>query len=295
MILFFGKHGQLARSFEATQPSSLEGQTVFVSSQEANFERPDLLAGFLDHQGPRIVVLCAAYTQVDKAEEDRALAEKINVQAPQEIARWCGMNDALLIHFSTDYVFSGEGQSPWKETDPTGPRNWYGETKLHGEQAIQATGCQHLIFRTSWVFSEYGKNFLKTMLRLGKDKETLQVVDDQIGSPTYAPDLARAVWGLIERFTQGEKLKSGVYHLAGTGETNWADFARAIFDEARKLRFDLEIQNVVGIPSSQYPTAAERPLNSRLDQSKVKSVFGIQMPSWQESTQLCLKRTGPVK
>lgn len=293
MILFFGKHGQLAQSFQATQPEHLEGQTVFVSSQEANFERPDRLAGFLDHNGPRIVVVCAAYTQVDKAEEERELAEKINAFAPREIARWCGKNDALMIHFSTDYVFNGEGVKPWKEDDPTGPLNWYGETKLRGEQAVVATGCRHLIFRTSWVFSEYGKNFVKTMLRLGAEKDALRIVDDQVGAPTYAPDIAQAVWGLIQRHESGERLKSGIYHLAGQGEASWARFAELIFDEARRLKFDLRIEKVEGIPTEEYPTPAERPLNSRLDQSLLRKVFGVEMPTWQDSTRTCVQKIGP--
>jgi dTDP-4-dehydrorhamnose reductase len=290
MILIFGKQGQLARSFQASEPGSLSSQVVFVSSQEANFEQPGRLAGFLDHQGPRIVVCCAAYTQVDRAEEERDLASKINFEAPREIARWCAQNEALMIHFSTDYVFPGTGVTPWKETDPTGPVNWYGETKLQGEEAIRASGCRHLIFRTSWVVSEYGRNFIKTMLQLGRNRETLRVVSDQVGAPTYAPDLAEAVWGLILRVESGEALKSGVYHLAGQGETNWADFARAIFEEAGKLKLELAVKNVESIPTSQYPTPAHRPLNSRLDQSKARDALGVELPVWHKSLELCLKR-----
>lgn len=295
MILFFGCHGQLARSFQATQPSELEDQTVFASSQEANFEQPKILPGFLDHFGPRIVVVCSAYTQVDKAEVDRELALKINSQAPQEIARWCGQNDAFMIHFSTDYVFSGIGSRPWKESDPTGPKNWYGETKLSGELSIQNTSCRHLIFRTSWVFSEYGKNFVKTMLRLGSERYELSIVQDQFGSPTYAPDIATAVWPIVAKINHGEKLKSGTYHLAGSGEASWAEFAEFVFEEGRRQKFDLKVSEIHRIKSEQFPTAAERPLNSRLDQNLIKTTFGIEMPHWHDSVRLCLKRIGTLK
>jgi dTDP-4-dehydrorhamnose reductase len=293
MILFFGKSGQLAQSFQANVPREFDGQTVFMSSAEANFERPELLGGILDKHGPRIVVICSAYTMVDQAEEDRDLAEKLNMRAPQEIARWCGKNDASLIHFSTDYVFPGTGTNSWAETAPTDPVNWYGETKLAGEEAIHATACSHLIFRTSWVFSEYGKNFVKTMLRLGRDKTVLKVVGDQVGGPTYAPDLASNVWKIIGRIMNGEKFPSGIYHAANTGFASWAEFAQAIFDEAKALRFSLQVEKIEAITSEEYPTVAERPLNSRLDQAKLKMVFGIEMPFWRESLKLCLKRIGP--
>ncbi len=292
MILVFGKQGQLAQAFNETVPKELEGVTVFASSHDANFEKADFLEGYLDHAGPEIVVLCSAYTQTDRAEEERLLAEQLNVRAPKEIARWCGKNDALLIHFSTDYVFSGAGEKPWKETDETNPLSWYGETKLASEDAIQASGCRHFIFRTSWVYSENGKNFVKTMMKLGKDRDVLRVVNDQIGSPTYAYDIAENVWKIIKRYKAGEKFKFGIYHLTGQGFTNWADFASAIFEEARALKHPLKVQKVEGIPTSDYPTAAQRPLNSRLDQTKVKEQFGIEMPQWRESLKMCLKRMG---
>jgi dTDP-4-dehydrorhamnose reductase len=281
MILIFGQQGQLAQSFQSTLPPSLEGQVVFVSSLEANFEKPNELGGFLDHYGPEIVVICAAYTKVDKAEEERLLCENLNFKAPQAIARWCVQNDALLIHFSTDYVFSGLGSEPWKEGDSKSPVNWYGETKLMGEEAIQATACRHLIFRTSWVYSEYGKNFVKTMLKIGRDKGHVSVVNDQVGAPTYAPDIAENVWPLIERYRGGERLKSGVYHMAGQGFVSWADFAREILNG---------IATVDSISTEEFPTPAPRPLNSRLNQSKLKEAMGIELPNWKDSLKLCLKR-----
>ncbi len=293
MVLIFGKHGQLAQSFRATVPEALESSSVFVSSQEANFEQPEKLAGYLDHLGPDVVVVCAAYTQVDKAEEEREIAELINTRAPQEIARWCQMNDKLMIYFSTDYVFDGSGSAPKREEDPKGPLNWYGSTKLAGEEAIQNTFCKHLIFRTSWVYSEYGKNFVKTMLRMGKDKTHLRIVDDQIGGPTYAPDLALAVWPLIERRLKGEKFSSGVYHMAGVGAVSWAQFAEEIFSWCRARKKEMSVEKVDGIPTAEYATPAIRPLNSRLDQSKLKAELGIEMPFWKDSLNLCLKRLEP--
>lgn len=290
MILIFGKSGQLAQSFKNTMPDHLEGQTIFISSHEANFEEPKKLASFLDKYSPEIVVVCSAYTQVDKAEEERELAETLNAKAPQEIARWCGKNDALMIHFSTDYVYSGEGTEAWMETSATDPVNWYGDTKLQGDEAIQISGCRHLIFRISWVFSEYGKNFLKTMLRAGRDKTALRVVQDQFGSPSYAPAIAETVWKVIERVRGGEKFPSGVYHLAGQGITSWHGFAEAIFEEARALRYDLTVEKVEGIQTSEYPTPAHRPFNSRLNQDKLKKTFGLEMPAWRDSLRLCLKR-----
>lgn len=292
MILVFGKQGQLAQAFQETTPKALEGQTVFASSHEANFEKEKFLEGYLDHQGPEIIILCSAYTQVDRAEEEKQLAEQLNVIAPREIARWCGKNDALLIHFSTDYVFAGTGEKPWSEDDDTHPLNWYGETKLLGEQAIQASGCRHFIFRTSWVYSENGKNFVKTMLKLGKEKPSLRVVADQVGAPTYAHDIAENVWKLVERYKAGETLKYGLYHMAGQGQTNWAQFAETIFAESLKLKPDLKIEKVEGIPTSDYPTVAQRPLNSRLSQEKLKNILKIEMPQWEDSLKLCLQRMG---
>jgi len=292
MILIFGKHGQLAQSFKATVPSSLDGKTVFVSSIEANFEKPELLHGFLDHQSPEVVVLCSAYAQVDRAEEEKHLAETLNVRAPQEIARWCSQNGILLIHFSTDYVFDGHGQKPWKEDDDAEPLNWYGQTKLDGEEAIRFAGCPYVILRTSWIFSEYGKNFVRTMLKLGMEKTHLRIVDDQVGSPTYAPDLAMAAWSLVERAQAKETIKSGVYHLTGRGYVSWAGFAEEIFSQARAMGFPLTVETVEKVPSSEYATPAKRPLNSRLDLSKVKKVHGLELPLWQDSLSLCLKRIG---
>ncbi len=290
MILVFGKNGQLAQSFKATLPKEYDGQTVFVSSQEANFREPNKLGGYLDHYSPEIIIICAAYTQVDLAEIEFDIAENINYRAPQEIARWAARNDCLVIHFSTDYVYSGEDMAPWNEDSPTQPLNKYGATKLNGDEAIQFAGGKHLIFRTSWVYSEYGKNFLKTMIRMAETKTEVSIVSDQFGNPTYAPEIALNVWKIIKMIKNGEKFPSGVYHIAGQGSTSWAEFAEAIFLEAKKLKFEMKIEKVNKILSSEYLTPALRPKNSRLSLEKLKRVFGIEMPTWQESMSLCLRR-----
>lgn len=295
MILIFGKHGQLAQSFQMTLPKDLEGQTIFYSSLDADFQKPNLLAGFLDHCSPEVVIICSAYTQVDQAETDREVCELINFKAPREIARWCAQNDCLLIHFSTDYVFSGVKSSAWVESDVPQPLNWYGETKWEGEMAIQDTHCRHLIFRTSWVFSEFGRNFVKTMLKLGREKETLRVVSDQIGSPTYAPAVAQVVWDVVRKYLETKKVKNGLYHLSGIGSTSWSDFAEAIFSQAKKIEhldFQLKVAKVEKILTADYQTIAARPLNSVLDQSKVQKELGIIMPTWQDSLDLCLRKLG---
>lgn len=296
MIIVFGKQGQLAQAFRATLPAALKDQVHFVSSQEADFEQPHLLDGFLDHYGPSVVVVCSAYTLVDKAEEDRERAEKINHLAPAAIARWCAVNSAKLILFSTDYVFSGAGEQPWKESDPTAPLNWYGETKVEMEEALRFSGCQYLVFRLSWVYSEFGKNFVKTMLQLGQSRELLQVVDDQVGSPTYAPDVARVVWSLLQKIVleKAEWPPTGIYHLTGRGFMSWAQFAQLIFQMVRineeKYDLHLKVQKVEPILSSQFPTAAARPKNSRLSFDKTKQNLGVEMPKIEDSLKVCLQK-----
>ncbi len=296
MIIVFGKQGQLAQAFRSTLPTALKEQVHFVSSQEADFEKPHLLDGFLDHYGPSIVVVCSAYTLVDKAEEDRERAEKINHQAPAAIARWCAINSAKLIMFSTDYVFSGKGDQPWKESDATAPLNCYGETKVEMEEALRFSGCQYLVFRLSWVYSEFGKNFVKTMLQLGQSRELLQVVDDQIGSPTYAPDVAKVIWSLLQKvlFEKAVWPASGIYHLTGRGFMSWAEFAKLIFQVARaneeKYDLHIKIQKIEPVLSIEFPSVAVRPKNSRLSGEKVKQNLGIEMPIVEDSLKVCLQK-----
>jgi dTDP-4-dehydrorhamnose reductase len=294
VILVFGERGQVASALKDLMPSA-----HFMSSRAANFLQADLLPGILDKLQPKVIVNCSAYTAVDKAETERDECLAVNMSAPQAIARWCGVNEASLIHFSTDYVYPGVGEDSQSETTPTGPQNWYGETKLLGEEAVRNSGCRSVILRTSWVYSHVGHNFVKTMLRLGESKEALSIVSDQIGSPTYAPDLAQAVSDILPQFvTTNENaiaLRPGrkaceVYNISNQGFISWHGFAEEIFRQAAGLKFDLKVKSVSGIPSEQYPTPAKRPLNSRLDQTKLQKDFGIQMPAWQDSLNLCLRR-----
>ncbi|NJL25166.1 MAG: dTDP-4-dehydrorhamnose reductase [Calothrix sp. SM1_5_4] len=202
-VLVFGSNGQVAQALKALLP-----EAVFLSRTECDLERPGQAAAALEKHKPRVVINAAAYTEVDKAESEneRSRAHQINAAAVQEIAFWCARNDVSLIHYSTDYVYPGDGDLPWSELAPVAPRNHYGQTKLDGEAAIRSAGCHHVILRTSWVFSPVGKNFVKTMLKLGLEREHLSVVDDQVGSPTYAPDIARATLRVLghPHFAKGE-------------------------------------------------------------------------------------------
>ncbi|MDG3039665.1 dTDP-4-dehydrorhamnose reductase, partial [Roseicyclus marinus] len=225
----------------------------------------------------RAVINAAAYTAVDRAESEEDLATTINGHAPGAMARACADLGIPFVHISTDYVFAGAGNRPWKPEDPTGPLGAYGRSKLAGETAVRAAGGPHAILRTSWVFSAHGNNFLKTMLRLGAERETLTVVADQIGGPTPARAIAAACLSIASQLAEAPD-KTGTYHFAGAPDTSWADFARAIMAAA-----GLSCR-VADIPTSAYPTPAKRPANSRLECSTTKAVFGIDRPDWQTAT-----------
>lgn len=228
---------------------------------------------------PSVVVNAAAYTAVDKAESEEYLADLVNHKAVEVMANACKAIDALLVHYSTDYVFSGEGALPWSETDGVQPVNEYGQSKLKGEQAIKASGCQYLIFRTSWVYAAKGNNFVKTMLKLAATRAELNVINDQFGAPTGAELIADVTAQVITN-TLNDFEKSGVYHLAASGETTWCDYAKHVFSVVRKQGCELKVEVVNGILTSHYPTAAKRPFNSRLNCSKLEKNFGLSMPNW---------------
>jgi dTDP-4-dehydrorhamnose reductase len=230
---------------------------------------------------PDVIVNAAAYTSVDKAESERETAFAINASAPESLARAALAQGALLVHFSTDYVFDGSGAAPWRETSPTGPLNVYGESKLAGEEAIRASGCRHLLIRTSWVYGARGQNFARTMLRLAQDRETLTVIDDQHGAPTGAELLADAVAHAI-RSSDAHSTKTGTYHVAAAGETSWHGYAQHVIAAAREAGIPVRVtsEGVRPVPSSAYVTPAKRPLNSRLDSSKFETTFGLRMPDW---------------
>ncbi|MDF1726197.1 MAG: dTDP-4-dehydrorhamnose reductase [Sulfitobacter sp.] len=267
MILIFGQSGQVAREL-----ALLEG-THCLGRADVDLELPELCAEAIHTHAPRAVINAAAYTAVDRAEEEEGLATRINAEAPAAMAQACAARGIPLVHISTDYVFDGEGAEPRQPDAPTAPVNAYGRSKLAGEEAVRRSGAIHAILRTSWVVSAHGNNFVKTMLRLGAERDSLTIVADQIGGPTGAREIAAACHRIAGQ-VQGAPEQSGTYHFAGSPDTSWADFARAIFDRA-----GLDC-TVTDIPTSDYPTPARRPLNSRLDCSTTQAAFGIERPDW---------------
>jgi dTDP-4-dehydrorhamnose reductase len=241
---------------------------------------------------PDVIVNAAAYTAVDKAETESDLAHTINAEAPGVLARAAKDIGALLVHYSTDYVFDGSGETPWREDAATGPLSVYGQTKLEGEQQIAASGARHLIFRTSWVYAARGGNFAKTMLRLASERERLTVIDDQFGAPTGAELIADVTAHAIRQVVR-EPASTGTFHLAATGETTWNRYARFVMDTARELQpaVALKAQEIAPVPTSAFPTPARRPLNSRLDTARLRDTFGLTLPPWQAGVRRMLAET----
>ena len=288
-ILLFGKNGQIG--WELQHSLAPLGELIALDRQGADGLCGDLanlpgLSDTIEKLRPDIIVNAAAYTAVDKAETEATSARHINALAPQLMAQLAAKTGALLVHYSTDYVFDGSGDAPQSEQAATAPLSIYGQTKLAGEQAIQASGCRYLIFRTSWVYAARGNNFMKTMLQLGKTRTELNVVCDQIGAPTPARLVAEITALSLER-----QLASGIYHLTASGETSWHGFAQEIFRQAWAAGEQLSItaEQVKPIPSNEYPLAAKRPLNSRLALDKLQSALGIDLPDWQSQLGLTLK------
>ncbi|MFT6091827.1 dTDP-4-dehydrorhamnose reductase [Sulfitobacter sp.] len=273
-ILVFGHSGQVATELRALDGAGI--QIIAIDRAAADLTDPAACAAAIDANAPDAVINAAAYTAVDKAESHTETAHLINAQAPAAMARVCAARDIPFVSISTDYVFSGEGSDPWHPHDPTDPQGVYGSTKRDGEIAIKAAGGRYAVLRTSWVVSAHGNNFVKTMLRLGADRDALTIVADQIGGPTGAAEIAQACVTIAQTLVS-EPQKSGIYHFAGTPDTSWADFARAIFDQAGITCA------VTDIPSSDYPTPAKRPLNSRMDCSTTTAAFGITRPDWRAS------------
>jgi dTDP-4-dehydrorhamnose reductase len=281
-ILVFGKSGQVAREL-AKLP-----ETLCLGRDAADLTDQMACAEVIRFHKPAAVINAAAYTAVDAAESDEAQATLVNATAPGAMARACADLGIPLVHISTDYVFAGDGETPWQPDDATAPLGAYGRSKLAGETAVRDAGCTHAILRTSWVVSAHGANFVKTMLRLGAERDSLNVVADQIGGPTAATDIAAACHRIALQLINAPD-KTGTYHFAGAPDCSWADFAHAIFDEA-------ELNCTVhDIPSSDYPTPAKRPLNSRLDCSTTNKTFGIERPQWQASLTQILKDLGASK
>ena len=266
-ILVFGKTGQVATELAGLAP----GATLLDRAQAALNDPQACAQAILAHK-PGVVINAAAYTAVDRAEEDEALAKVINGDAPTAMAQACAAMDIPFVHISTDYVFDGMGSTPWQPGDPVAPQNAYGRSKLAGEIGIRASGARAVILRTSWVFSAHGNNFVKTMLRLSETRDALSIVDDQIGGPTPARGIAQTCLNIASALIAGQG--GGTYHYAGTPATSWKSFARETFDLAGRQ------VSVTGIPTADYPTPAKRPLNSRLDCSSLTADFGISPPDW---------------
>ncbi|SEG55087.1 dTDP-4-dehydrorhamnose reductase [Marinobacterium lutimaris] len=298
-ILITGSTGQVG--YELCRSLALFGQIKVPTRQELDLEDPLAVDEYLKIHKPDLIVNACAYTAVDRAESEPEKARRLNMELPAQLAEYAHAKGIWLVHYSSDYVYPGIGDTPFSEVAPTGPLGVYGKTKLEGDEAIAASGCRYLIFRTSWVYSARGNNFLKTMLRLAEVKNSLNVVADQIGAPTPARLIAGvtavAVCKIVScrnyrevQEAECETVASGIYHLSPTGETSWYDFAQSIFRlaAAKGKILALELSNVNPIPTGDYPTPAKRPLNSRLDLKKIQSTFGLSLPSWQDQLALTL-------
>ncbi len=283
-ILVTGQNGQLGNELKVLSPTYPQYDYVFTDADELDIADAEKVNDFFDRYKPAVCINAAAYTAVDKAETDKDLALKINAYAVGNLAQNCSKIKANFIHISTDYVFDGTASSPYKEDYPVNPVNFYGESKLKGEDMAMEKNPSTVIIRTSWVYSFFGNNFVKTMLRLMKERESITVVNDQFGSPTYAADLAAAIMhiALQKRDLQQED-KSGIYHFSNEGIISWFDFAVAI----NKLS-GLSC-NVKPVDTSGYPTPAKRPAYAAMDKAKIKSAFGIEIKPWKESLQKCLQ------
>lgn len=284
-IFLLGASGQLGKEWQAFFAHGSEDFVVMpYTSSQLDITDAEKVEHEFNEQQPDIIINCAAYTKVDKAEDERAKAEQVNAEAVKYLAVLCKKGNAKLIHFSTDYVFSGlkedKKQFPggYPEDHTADPVNWYGMTKWKGEQTIRSSGCSHLILRVSWLCGEYGQNFVTTMLRLAQDRDEVSVVADQVGSPTFTDNLVRNTFTLIE-----EK-KEGTYHLTSDGQISWADFASAIFDITNA---DVKVNRII---SREYPTAAKRPFFSKLNCDKIKQIPGIETEHWEKGLSRLINR-----
>lgn len=283
VVLVTGANGQLGKSIAEHVADVSQYQFVFLGRDDLDLETPESIENYLNTNEFEMVVNCAAYTAVDKAESEPEIADRVNHLAVKKIAEVCKRKNSALIHISTDYVFNGRNFKPYTETDATDPQSVYGKTKLLGEQAICEINPKGIVIRTSWVYSEYGNNFAKTMLRLGKERDQLGVIFDQIGTPTYAGDLALAIVDILEAGKlEDRETSTNIYHFSNEGVASWYDFAEAIFDLSG-------IDCVVTpIETKDYPTPATRPKYSLLNKSKFKQTFDLEIPYWRDSLKKCL-------
>lgn len=286
-IFLTGGTGQVG--FELQRELCPLGRVMAPTRQELNLEDTAAVNDWLMQHRPDVIVNAAAWTAVDAAEEHCDQAYHLNVELPTQLASYARAQNILLVHYSSDYVYSGKGESPWQEDSPTGPLSIYGVSKLAGDKAVLASGAHHLILRTSWIYSAHGNNFMKTMLRLGRERDALRVVADQIGAPTPAHLIAEITALALAKYQQGE-ISDGLYHLAPHGKTSWYGFAQAIFQLARERDVPLAIssERVKAIPTAEYPTPAQRPHNSRLNLERLEKALDIELPHWQPQLELTL-------
>jgi dTDP-4-dehydrorhamnose reductase len=295
-ILLTGKNGQVGAELARQLPRL--GGVLALDREQLDLTKPKVIQRAIRETKPRIIVNAAAYTAVDKAEEEESIARTVNAEAPGVMAEEAKKIGALLVHYSTDYVFNGTKTTPYTEEDPPNPISAYGRTKFAGEQAIRASGVPHLIFRTAWIYATRGRNFLLTILRLATQREELRIVHDQIGAPSWGREIARATTEVLEQVTQqgnleqGPSLRGGIYHMTAAGMTNWYDFALAILEEAALVPPDvpwfeaatggkpLIARRIVPISTQEYPTPAHRPQYSVLSNSRLVRDFGIELPHW---------------
>lgn len=291
-ILLLGKNGQVG--WELQRSLAPLGNVTALGSKEADFRHPVALAALVRELKPEIIVNAAAHTAVDKAESEPEQARAINALSPEVLAREAASIGAWLLHYSTDYVFDGSGNAPWVEESPTAPLNVYGQTKLEGEQAIRASGCKHLILRTSWVYAARGGNFAKTILRLARERDKLTVISDQIGAPTGADLLADIAAHALGKALRDPQV-SGTYHVAASGTTSWHGYARHVIEFARSASQPIKVAaaDIAPVPTSSFPTPARRPANSRLDTSKLRSTFGLTLPPWESGVERMLSEILP--
>lgn len=295
-LLVVGCHGQVG--FELVRALQPLGEVVAWARAQADLRSPTTLINAVEKLQPDVIVNAGAYTAVDAAESDEATAHCVNAQAPGALGAWASRHGASLVHFSTDYVFDGRCDRPWRETDPVSPLSAYGRTKAAGEAAIAIAGGPHLILRTSWVYATRGQNFLLTMLRLARERKSLRVVNDQYGAPTWARAIAEGTAAILARagadrtsVARSLAARGGVFHLTCGGQTNWFDFASRIFELVPDpLRL---LEHLEPIPTSQYPTAAMRPLYSVLDNEKLAELWGVRLPSWEDCLRTSVEDWSP--
>ena len=280
-ILVTGANGQLGNEMRIVAKNSVDNY-IFTDVAELDITNAEAVEKMVMDNDVKVIINCAAYTNVDKAEDDSEFAEILNAKAAENLAVAMKKNDGLLVHVSTDYVFGGtKNNTPCKEDEPANPTGVYGMTKLHGEQAIIASGCRHIIIRTAWLYSEFGKNFLKTMLNLTATKPQLKVVFDQVGTPTYAYDLALAIFDIVEnRKYEGN---DGIYHYSNEGVCSWFDFTKMIAEYTGNTQCDIQPCH-----SDEFPSKVVRPSYSVLDKTKIKATFGTVVPYWTDSLKVCM-------